>query len=57
MSPEKIIIKYSLEAIEDEMTAKLADKRYSEYLDDPETYSHDEIMKKYLGESWEQDID
>lgn len=37
----------ALEKIEDELDIKAAEKAYAEYLADPVTYSHDEIMKEF----------
>ena len=37
----------ALEKIEDELDIRAAEKAYAEYLADPVTYSHDEIMKEF----------
>ena len=37
----------ALEKIEDELDLRAAEKAYAEYLADPVTYSHDEIMKEF----------
>ena len=37
----------ALEKIEDELDVRAAEKAYAEYLADPVTYSHDEIMKEF----------
>ena len=37
----------ALEKIEDELDSSAAEKAYAEYLADPVTYSHDEIMKEF----------
>ena len=36
----------ALEKIEDELDIRAAEKAYAEYLADPVTYSHEEIMKE-----------
>ena len=37
----------ALEKIEDELDIRAAEKAYTEYLADPVTYSHDEIMREF----------
>ncbi len=37
----------ALEKIEDELDIKAAEKAYAEYLVDPETISHEELMKEF----------
>lgn len=37
----------ALEKIEDELDIRAAEKAYAEYLADPVTYSHEEIMKEF----------
>ena len=37
----------ALEKIEDELDIRAAEKAYAEYLADPVTYSHDEIMREF----------
>jgi len=41
------LIEDLIERIEDEMDAKLADEAYEDYLKNPETISHKEIMKEF----------
>ena len=41
------LIEDLIERIEDEMDAKLADEAYDDYLQNPETISHEEIMKEF----------
>ncbi len=37
----------ALEKIEDELDIRAAEKAYAEYLADPETISHEELMKEF----------
>jgi uncharacterized protein (DUF1778 family) len=37
----------ALEKIEDELDIRAAEKAYADYLADPVTYSHEEIMKEF----------
>jgi uncharacterized protein (DUF1778 family) len=37
----------ALEKIEDELDIRAAEKAYADYLVDPVTYSHEEIMKEF----------
>ncbi len=37
----------ALERIEDELDIRAAEKAYAEYLANPVTYSHEEIMKEF----------
>ena len=37
----------ALEKIEDELDIRAAERAYAEYLADPVTYSHEEIMKEF----------
>ena len=37
----------ALEKIEDELDLRAAEKAYAEYLANPVTYSHEEIMKEF----------
>lgn len=37
----------ALEKIEDELDIRAAEKAYAEYLANPVTYSHEEIMKEF----------
>ena len=39
--------KAALERIEDELDIRAAEKAYAEYLANPVTYSHEEIMKEF----------
>ena len=37
----------ALEKIEDELDIRAAERAYAEYLADPVTYSHEELMKEF----------
>ena len=47
ISASEFMRRAALEKIEDELDLRAAEKAYAEYLADPVTYSHDEIMKEF----------
>lgn len=47
ISVSEFLRRAALEKIEDEMDIHAAEKAYADYLADPETVSHEEIMKEF----------
>ena len=47
ISVSEFMRRAALEKIEDELDVRAAEKAYAEYLADPVTYSHEEIMKAF----------
>lgn len=47
ISVSEFMRRAALEKIEDELDVRAAEKAYAEYLADPVTYSHEEIMKEF----------
>ena len=47
ISASEFMRRAALEKIEDELDVRAAEKAYAEYLADPVTYSHEEIMKEF----------
>ena len=47
ISASEFMRRAALEKIEDELDVRAAEKAYAEYLADPVTYSHEEIMREF----------
>ena len=47
ISASEFMRRAALEKIEDELDVRAAEKAYAEYLADPVTFSHEEIMKEF----------
>ena len=47
ISVSEFLRRAALEKIEDELDIRAAEKAYADYLADPVTYSHEEIMKEF----------
>lgn len=47
ISASEFMRRAALEKIEDELDVRAGEKAYAEYLADPVTFSHEEIMKEF----------